>query len=117
MQQVKTKKLTILWLLSGAMTVISRCLEYPRGRSESLEPNSDFNFTPIKFGTLVTNDKRRDSFLPSFPRFDAVLVTSVVVVADAGVVSSVVVGVSPVVDCCGGHAVCVISAIFFLLIC
>lgn len=101
--------------MSGAMTVISRCLECPRGRSESLDPNSDFSLTPIMLGTLVTNDRRRDSFLPSLPRFDADLVTSVVVVGVAGVVSSIVVVVVVDVCCCVGlHVVCVISAILLI---
>ncbi|KAG8308350.1 hypothetical protein J6590_002438 [Homalodisca vitripennis] len=47
----------------GAMTVISSCLLLTA--NESRDPNSDLSLDPIKLGTLVTSDNRRDSFRPS----------------------------------------------------
>jgi len=80
--------LTILWVLSGAIAVISKCLwwELRPARSESRDPlSSCLSLTLIIFGTFATNDKRRDSFRPSFVRRDApanVLPTPVSMVPD-----------------------------------
>jgi hypothetical protein len=80
--------LTILWVLSGAIAVISRCLWWePRpARSESRDPPSScLSLTLIILGTFATNDKRRESFRPSFVRRDVpanVLPTPVSMVSD-----------------------------------
>ena len=80
--------LTILWVLSGAIAVISKCLwwEFRPARSESRDPPSScLSLTPIIFGTFATKDKRRDSFRPSFVRREApasVLPTTVSMVSD-----------------------------------
>jgi hypothetical protein len=68
--------LTILCVLSGAMTVISKFLRWdpPPVRSESRDPPSScLSLTLIMFGTLVTNESRRDSFRHSFVRRDALV--------------------------------------------